>query len=178
MRRRGPQRLRTRELDDCPACASGYRPLPRRPRRDVVPWNERKGPAGQKKRIDTTGCACMNPNCNYRWITDPSIHALVSDSYLGVRKDILYLKCRTCGKKKTSRLDTLSWMNTLIRAQPTVKWVVLHIYPFRTEEHFGPTKPVNLDSPTTSRKLLPEKRKSCPCRKTHPFEKSGRIDYS
>jgi hypothetical protein len=48
----------------------------------------------------------MNPRYKYRWITDPEVHALVSDGYRGVRKDILYLKCQVCGKKQTSRLDT------------------------------------------------------------------------
>ncbi len=48
----------------------------------------------------------MNPRCSYRWVTDPTVHALVSDGYRGVCKDILYLRCQACGKKQTSRLDT------------------------------------------------------------------------
>lgn len=105
-KRRAARQLKPRSPEACPACASGYHRLPRRPRRDVAPWKDVKGTAGRKKRVDTTGYACMNRRCQYRWVTDPEVHALVSDGYHGIRKDILYLRCQACGKKQTSRLDT------------------------------------------------------------------------
>ena len=103
---RTARQLRPRSPEACPLCARGYHQLPRRPRRDVVPWPEVKSKAGRKKKIDTTGYACTNPRCRYHGVTDPARHALVSDGYRGVRKDILYLKCQACGKKQTNRLDT------------------------------------------------------------------------
>lgn len=103
--RAAPQ-LTPRSPEACPLCARGYHRLPRRPRHDVVPWPAVKSSAGQKKRVDTTGYACTNRRCRYYGITDPAVHALVSEGYRGVRKDILYLKCQACGKKQTSRLGT------------------------------------------------------------------------
>jgi hypothetical protein len=103
---RGPQHLRPREPNDCPACARGYHCLPRRPRRDVVPWSEVKDPRGAKKQVDTSGYACLHIWCKYFGVTDPAVHALVSDGYRGVNKDILYLRCQCCGKRKTSRAGT------------------------------------------------------------------------
>jgi IS1 family transposase/transposase-like protein len=103
---RGPYQLKPKPPTACPRCATGYHRLPRRPRRDVVPWKDLKGKAGKKKQFDTTGYACVNPDCQYRGITNPAVHALVSDGCRGVRKDIPYLKCQACGKKTTSRFDT------------------------------------------------------------------------
>ena len=104
--RRGPQQLRPRAPGDCPECARGHHRLPRRPRRKVVPWSEVKSPRGRKKQTDTSGFACLNIWCKYFGITDSAIHALVSDGYRGVNKDILYLRCQCCGKRKTSRAGT------------------------------------------------------------------------
>jgi IS1 family transposase len=103
---RGPQQLRLREPGDCPACARGYHRLPHRPRRDVVPWSEVKDPRGAKKQVDTSGYACLHIWCRYFGVTDPAVHALVSDGYRGVDNDILYLRCQCCGKRKTSRAGT------------------------------------------------------------------------
>ena len=105
-RHRGPQQLRPREPGDCPECAKGYHRLPRRPRRDVVPWSEVKDPRGAKKQVDTTGYACLHIWCRYFGVTDPAVHALVSDGYRGVNNDILYLRCQCCGKRKTSPAGT------------------------------------------------------------------------
>jgi transposase-like protein len=105
-RHRGPPQLRPREQGDCTACARGYHHFSRRPRRDVVPWSEVKSARGRKKLADTTGYACLHIWCKYFGITDPVIHALVSDGYRGKNKDILYLRCQCCGKRKTSRAGT------------------------------------------------------------------------
>ena len=105
-RHRGPQQLHPREPGDCPECARGYHRLPRRPRREVVPWSEVKDPRGAKKRIDTSGYACLHIWCKYFGNTDPAVHALVSDGCRGKNKDILFLRCQCCGKRKTSRAGT------------------------------------------------------------------------
>lgn len=85
-RHRGPQTLRPREPGDCPACAQGYHRLPRRLRQDVVPWSEMKSPRGREKRVDTRGYACLNIWCAYFGVTDPAIHALVSNGWRGKTK--------------------------------------------------------------------------------------------
>jgi hypothetical protein len=80
--------------------------LHRHPRKDVTPWAERKSRAGRPKTVDTTGYACLNRRCEYYGITDPEVHALVSEGQRGKNKDILYLKCQACESRKTSRLGT------------------------------------------------------------------------
>ena len=103
---RGPRQLRPRSPEDCPKCNDWLSWLPRRPRREVVPWSQKKSPRGRKKEIDTTGYACLNILCDYFGVTDAAIHALVGDGMRGVNKDILYLRCQCCGKRKTSRAGT------------------------------------------------------------------------
>ena len=105
-KRRAAAKLKPHSPESCPLCMRGYHHFPRKPHRDVVPWKDLKEPSGRKKKIDTTGYACMNPDCQYRGVTDPEVHALVSDGCRGVRKDILYLRCQACGTRQTSRLDT------------------------------------------------------------------------
>jgi hypothetical protein len=105
-RRRGPRQLKPREPGDCPLCRARICWLHPRPRRHVVPWSEVKNQAGRPKTIDTTGYACFDPDCKYFLITDPLIHALVSDGWRGKEGDILYLRCQACGGRKTSRLHT------------------------------------------------------------------------
>ena len=60
----------------------------------------------RKKQVDTTGYACLHIWCKYFGNTDPAVHALVSDGYRGKNRDILYLRCQCCGKRKTSRAGT------------------------------------------------------------------------
>ncbi len=98
-----------REPSNCPACAIGFHPLPRRPRRDVVPWSEVKSSRGRKKQVDTCGYACLNIWCHYFGVTDPTIHALVSDGWRRKNKDILFLGCQRCGKRRTSRAGTVMY---------------------------------------------------------------------
>ena len=105
-KQRKPPTLKPRSPEACPRCAVGLSRLPWRARREIVPWGEVKGQAGRKKRVDTKGYACMNRKCMYHRVSDPAVHALVSEGKRGMRKDILYLKCQACGKKQTSRLDT------------------------------------------------------------------------
>ncbi len=105
-RHRRPRQLRPREPCDCPKCASGFHRLPKRPRRAVVPWPQVKSPRGRKKQVDTTGYACLNLLCAYFGITDPAVHALVSNGKHGIHQDIPYFKCQACGSCKSSRLNT------------------------------------------------------------------------
>ncbi len=108
-RQRGPQQLRPREPGDCPACAKGYHRLPRRPRQDLVAWSDIKSTRGRKKSVGTSGYACLNIWCEYFGNTDPAVHALVSDGWRGKNKDILFLRCQCCGKRKTSRAGTVMY---------------------------------------------------------------------
>jgi hypothetical protein len=105
-RYRRPRQLKPREPGDCPLCARGIHQLPKRPRREVVPWSQIKSPCGRKKSVDTAGYACLSPLCVYFGITDPAIHALVSNGNRGANKDIPYFKCQACGSCKSSRLNT------------------------------------------------------------------------
>ena len=104
--RRGPRQLRPREPGDCPLCALGFHRLPHHPRQDLLPWPDKKSPAGRPKVVDTSGYACLNRQCIYHGNSDPAVHALVSDGWRGKDKDILYLRCQACGSRKTSRMST------------------------------------------------------------------------
>jgi len=50
---------------------------------------------------------CPNPECEYYCITDESIHALVGYGSHGKQELFRYLKCQACGKKFTSRRNTV-----------------------------------------------------------------------
>jgi IS1 family transposase len=105
-KRRGPRQLHPKEPADCPDCARGIHWLTRKPKRDVVPWSERKSRRGRKKQIDTHGHACLNPRCDYFGIIDAAIHALVGDGKRGKDKYIQYFRCQCCGQRRTSRYGT------------------------------------------------------------------------
>jgi hypothetical protein len=71
------------------------------------PWRLRKGRGGPKKRQSTQGYFCPNPECEYYCITDESIHDLVGYGSHGKQEQIRDLKCQACGKKFTSRKNTV-----------------------------------------------------------------------
>jgi len=71
------------------------------------PWRLRKGRGGPKKRHSTAGHFCPNPDCEYYRITDESIHALVGYGFHGKQEQIQDFKCQACGKKFTSRKNTI-----------------------------------------------------------------------
>jgi transposase-like protein len=73
----------------------------------AMPWSQRKGRGGAKKRISTEGYFCPNPDCDYYGVEDESIHALVGYGCHGKQEVILDLKCQCCGKKFTSRKNTV-----------------------------------------------------------------------
>ena len=101
--RRGPRHLHPRSPESCPRCSKSILWLPDRPRREITPWRERKSKAGRPKRIDTSGFACVNWQCEYYGNADSEVHALVSD---GKRNGIQYWRCQACGERKTSRWGT------------------------------------------------------------------------
>ncbi|MDO8971414.1 MAG: hypothetical protein Q7U74_12045 [Saprospiraceae bacterium] len=57
--------------------------------------------------IVRVGLMCPNPDCEYYRVTAESIHALVGYGSHGKPELILDLKCQACGKKFTSRKNTV-----------------------------------------------------------------------
>ena len=100
------RRLKPRSADDCRQCQLGLHLKPRAPEREVTPWPEIKGPAGRKKRACSHGYACPNTKCKYHGITDPQIHALVSNGWSGKAERIRQWKCQACQKRFSERLHT------------------------------------------------------------------------
>ncbi len=99
---RKPRRWKPKSPDDCDHCCAGIT-LQSVLHQDVVPYAEVKSPRGRKKRIETAGYACPNPDCAYCGITDESRHALVG---YGVQGGNQRLKCQACGKVFTNRVGT------------------------------------------------------------------------
>jgi transposase-like protein len=88
--------------------------------RDVIPYHQTKSPRGRKKSVDTRGCACPNPNCDYCGIIDDAIHALVG---YGRHNRIPRFKCQACGKVFTSRIGTpLYYLKTSPERVEMVLW--------------------------------------------------------
>lgn len=72
----------------------------------MVSYAQRKSRRGRKKTIDTRGQACPNPNCHYRGITDPAVHALVGYGHRGQAQPIQDLYCQACRRKFSARRHT------------------------------------------------------------------------
>ena len=104
---RKPLVMKPKSERDCPLCVKekGERksPEPGMPE----PWRLRKGRGGPKKRHSTAGHFCPNPDCDYYRITDESIYALVGYGCHGKQEQIQDLKYQACGKKFTSRKNTI-----------------------------------------------------------------------
>ena len=124
---------------DCPFCVreKGERksPQPGTPE----PWRLRKGRGGPKKRQSTGGSFCPNPNCEYYRITDESIHALVGYGSHGKQEHIQDLKCQACGKKFTSRKNTILYrLKTHSGLVEKIMWLLaLGVDASALEEVFG-----------------------------------------
>ncbi len=88
-KRRGRRQLKPKSPEVCPRCTVWSHILPGHGQRHARPWREVRSKSGRRKRVDTRGCACQNPACEYYGVTDPAIHALVSAGRRGVRGDIL-----------------------------------------------------------------------------------------
>lgn len=103
---RRTRQWRPKTPHDCPHCCAGIEIETVRINHAVRPWSACKGKGGPKKQFDTRGYACLNHDCPYFGITDPSIHALVKDTDRGKDKDIPQLRCQCCRKRFTSRKGT------------------------------------------------------------------------
>jgi IS1 family transposase len=104
---RKPLVMKPKSDRDCPFCVkeNGRQESPQ----PEIPtaWSLRKGRGGPIKKISTQDCFCPNSDCEYYRITDESIHALVGYGSHGKQELIRDLKCQACGKKFTSRKNTI-----------------------------------------------------------------------
>lgn len=103
---RRPRPLQSRTPDDCSHCRDAAATPATAPTWVVVPYVQRKSPRGRKKHIDTRGQACPNPDCEYRHITDPAVHALVGYGHHGRRDPIQDFYCQACHRKFSARRHT------------------------------------------------------------------------
>ena len=90
---------------DCPLCRSAQPPRPAL-LHEVQPWRLGRNRRGAKKRYDSEGFACPNPDCLYFGCTIASIHALVSDGFRGKAEPIHRWKCQACGRSVSERWHT------------------------------------------------------------------------
>ena len=88
------------------------------------PWSERKGRGGRRKQTSTARNFCPNPECEYYRIDDEKIHALVWDGKHGKHETIRDLKCQACGKKFTSRKNTILYR---LKTDPEKIGKILHL---------------------------------------------------
>ena len=72
-----------------------------------VPWRQRKGQGGRKKRISTNGYACLNQSCDYYRIIDEQIHALIGYGGHGKGEAIQDFYCQCCKRKFSARRNTV-----------------------------------------------------------------------
>lgn len=105
--RRGPRPLRPRTPDDCQDCRAAALATPVVVARAGVPYRQRKSHRGRKKTIGTRGQACPNPNCDYREITDPAVHALVGYGHPGQAQPIQDFYCQAYHHKLSARRHTV-----------------------------------------------------------------------
>jgi IS1 family transposase len=121
--RHGPRFLRSRTPNDCPHCRDAAATPPPAPARVVVPYAQRKSRRGRKKTIDTRGQACPNPDCDYREITDPAVHALVGYGHHGQLDPIQDFYCQACHHKFSARRHTVPYQ---LKTPPAHVAQVLH----------------------------------------------------
>jgi hypothetical protein len=88
------------------------------------PWSERKGRGGRRKQTSTARNFCPNPECEYYRIDDEKVHALVWDGKHGKHETIRDLKCQACGKKFTSRKNTILYR---LKTDPEKIGKILHL---------------------------------------------------
>ena len=116
---------RAKSPHDCPACQADVRLAAHRVTREVVPWSEVKNTRGRKKRIETRGFACPDPDYDYFGSTDPEVHALVGYGKRGKYRDIQTLKCQACECVFSARRNTpLYYLKTAHDQVEIVLWLL------------------------------------------------------
>ena len=89
----------------------------------VEAWSSRKSKRGRKKRVDSAGYFCPNPDCNYHQNPDPSIHALASNGRHGQQAIRQWREaCQACGTYVSERHDTA--MSNLKKPLEDVSWTL------------------------------------------------------
>ena len=87
---------------DCPLCLSAQPSCPVA-LHEVQPWRSGCSRRGVKKRYESEGFACSNPECVYFGCTVASLHALVSDGFRGKAERIHRWRCQACGRSVSER---------------------------------------------------------------------------
>ena len=104
---RKPLVMKPKSDRDCPFCVKEKsRQGSLKPKMPSA-WSLRKGRGGLIKKISTRDLFCPNSDCEYFGITDENIHAMVEYGSHGKQEQIRDLKCQACGKKFTSRKNTI-----------------------------------------------------------------------
>ena len=104
---RKPLVMKPKSDRDCPFCVKEKGRLGSFKPEMPTAWSSRKGHGDPTKKISTQDHSCPNSDCEYFGITDESIHALVGYGCHGKQEQIQDFKCQACGKKFTSRKNTI-----------------------------------------------------------------------
>jgi IS1 family transposase len=100
--------MKPKSEKDCPHCQNKQEKHDPQPG-DPPAWDTTKGKGGRPKRICTQWHFCTNPDCPYYLVADERVHALVGYGHHGKYENIQDFKCQACGKKFTSRRNTLTY---------------------------------------------------------------------
>jgi hypothetical protein len=137
--RRKPHVMKPKSERDCPFCM-GEKGRQESSKPEMPPaWSSRKGRGGPTKKISTQVYFCPNPDCEYFAVTNESIHALVGYGSHGKQEAIRDLKCQACGKKFTSRRNTILYrLKTHSGLVEKIMWLLaLGVDVSALEEVFG-----------------------------------------
>jgi transposase-like protein len=105
-----PKVMKPKSEKDCPFCVAEKATRNHRVESCThlpIPWRQRKGRGGRKKRISTQGYACPNPSCDYYRIIDEQIHALIGYGGHGKGENIKDFFCQCCKRKFSMRRNTV-----------------------------------------------------------------------
>jgi IS1 family transposase len=136
---RKPHVMKPKSERDCPFCVKEKGRLGSFKPEMPMAWSLRKGHGGPTKKISTQDHFCPNSGCEYFGITDESIHALVGYGCHGKQEQIRDLKCQACGKKFTSRKNTILYrLKTHSGLVEKIMWLLaLGVDASALEEVFG-----------------------------------------
>ena len=136
---RKPRVMKPKSERDCPFCVKEEGQHKSAQAGMPEAWRLRKGRGGPKKRQSTQENFCPNPECEYYMISDERIHALVGYGSHGKQELIRDLKCQACGKKFTSRRNTILYrLKTHSRLVEKIMWLLaLGVDASALEEVFG-----------------------------------------